>query len=116
MIMWFLLLVLFIIWFIFIDWWVLRNFDSLACDSSLPIAASASLRLLYSLLYSEHIKHIQVLDFLPLYSYKTMIVKKTENWLLIIFIWNQTVNVCGPGDTLNRKGARHMWIPYEFSK
>jgi hypothetical protein len=31
----------------------------------LPIVASASLRLLYSLLYSEHINHIQVLGFLP---------------------------------------------------
>jgi hypothetical protein len=31
---------------------------------SLPIVASASLRLLYSLLYSEHINHIQVLGFL----------------------------------------------------
>jgi hypothetical protein len=32
----------------------------------LPIVASASLRLLYSLLYSEHINHIQVLGFLLL--------------------------------------------------
>jgi hypothetical protein len=31
----------------------------------LPMVASASLRLLYSLLYSEHIKHFQVLGFLP---------------------------------------------------
>jgi hypothetical protein len=31
----------------------------------LPIVASASLRLLYLLLYSEHINHIQVLGFLP---------------------------------------------------
>jgi hypothetical protein len=31
----------------------------------LPIVASASLRLLYSLLYSEHINHIQVFCFLP---------------------------------------------------
>jgi hypothetical protein len=31
----------------------------------LPVVASASLRLLYSLLYSEHINHIQVLGFLP---------------------------------------------------
>jgi hypothetical protein len=30
-----------------------------------PILASASLRLLYLLLYSEHINHIQVLGFLP---------------------------------------------------
>jgi hypothetical protein len=35
---------------------------------SFPIVASASLRLLYSLLYSEHINHIQVLGFLP-FSY-----------------------------------------------
>jgi hypothetical protein len=33
--------------------------------SPLPIVASASLRLLYLLLYSEHINHIQVLGFLP---------------------------------------------------
>jgi hypothetical protein len=32
--------------------------------SHLPIVASTSLRLLYSLLYSVHIKHFQVLDFL----------------------------------------------------
>jgi hypothetical protein len=31
----------------------------------LPIVTSASLRLLYSLLYSGHIKHFQVLGFLP---------------------------------------------------
>jgi hypothetical protein len=33
--------------------------------SPLPIVASASLRLLYSLLYSEHINHTQVLGFFP---------------------------------------------------
>jgi hypothetical protein len=32
----------------------------------LPIVASASLRLLYSLHHSEHISHIQILGFLPL--------------------------------------------------
>jgi hypothetical protein len=31
----------------------------------LPIVALANLKLLYSLLYSEHINHIQVLGFLP---------------------------------------------------
>jgi hypothetical protein len=31
----------------------------------LPTVASDSLRLLYLLLYSEHINHIQVLGFLP---------------------------------------------------
>jgi hypothetical protein len=31
----------------------------------LPMVASASLRLLYSLLYSGHINHIQVLGFFP---------------------------------------------------
>jgi hypothetical protein len=36
--------------------------------SHLPIVALASLRLLYSLLYSEHINQIQVLGFLPLLS------------------------------------------------
>jgi hypothetical protein len=34
--------------------------------SPLPIVASADLGLLYSLLYSGHINHIQVFDFLPL--------------------------------------------------
>jgi hypothetical protein len=34
--------------------------------SPLPIVALASFRLLYSLLYSEHINHIQVFVFLPL--------------------------------------------------
>jgi hypothetical protein len=33
--------------------------------SHLPIVASASLRLLYSLLYIVYIKHFQVLGFLP---------------------------------------------------
>jgi hypothetical protein len=33
--------------------------------SHLPIVASASLRLLYLFLYSEHINHIQVFGFLP---------------------------------------------------
>jgi hypothetical protein len=33
--------------------------------SLLPIVAFASLKLLYLLLYSEHLNHIQVLDFLP---------------------------------------------------
>jgi hypothetical protein len=33
--------------------------------SPLHTVASASLRLLYSLLHSEHINHVQVLGFLP---------------------------------------------------
>jgi hypothetical protein len=38
---------------------------------SLPMVASASLRLLYSFLYSKHINHIQVLGFLPFpYSFR----------------------------------------------
>jgi hypothetical protein len=38
---------------------------SLLLPGLLPIVASVSVRLLYSLLYSEHINHIQVLGFLP---------------------------------------------------
>jgi hypothetical protein len=38
---------------------------SLLLAGPLPIVSSASLRLLYLLLYSEHIKHFQVLGFLP---------------------------------------------------
>jgi hypothetical protein len=34
-------------------------------SNPLPVVASVSLRLLYLLLYSEHINHIQVLGFLP---------------------------------------------------
>jgi hypothetical protein len=33
----------------------------------LPMVASASLRFLYSFLYSEHINHIQAFGFLPLH-------------------------------------------------
>jgi hypothetical protein len=43
----------------------LRQTSSLLPGSH-PIVASTSLRLFYLLLYSEHIKHIQVLGFLPL--------------------------------------------------
>jgi hypothetical protein len=39
--------------------------DLFILSSHLLIVALASLRLLYSLLYSEHINHIQVLGFLP---------------------------------------------------
>jgi hypothetical protein len=38
---------------------------SLLLPYPLPIVASASLRLLYLLVYSEHINHIQVLGFFP---------------------------------------------------
>jgi hypothetical protein len=38
---------------------------SLLLPVPLPIGASASLRLLYLLLYSEHINHIHALGFLP---------------------------------------------------
>jgi hypothetical protein len=38
---------------------------SLLFPGPLPIVASASLRLLYLLLYSKHINHIQILGFLP---------------------------------------------------
>jgi hypothetical protein len=38
---------------------------SLLLPSPLPIVASASLRLLSSFLYSEHITHIEVVGFLP---------------------------------------------------
>jgi hypothetical protein len=38
---------------------------SLLLPGPLPIVVSATLRLLYSLFYSEHINHIQVLGSLP---------------------------------------------------
>jgi hypothetical protein len=43
--------------------------DEPLLPSPLPIVVSVNLRLFYSLLYSEHINHVQVLGFLPfLYS------------------------------------------------
>jgi hypothetical protein len=45
----------------------------------LPIVASATLRLLYSLLYSEHINHIQVLDFLP-FPYSFHVPSSHSGW------------------------------------
>jgi hypothetical protein len=42
---------------------------TLLFPGSLPIVTSATLRLLYSLLYSEHIDHNQVLSFLPFPSF-----------------------------------------------
>jgi hypothetical protein len=44
---------------------VLLFHTSSLLPSPLPIVASVSLRLHHLLLYSEHINHIQVLDFLP---------------------------------------------------
>jgi hypothetical protein len=46
---------------------------------SLPIVASASLRLLYSNLYSEHINHIQVLGFLP-FPYSSRVHSPLSMW------------------------------------
>jgi hypothetical protein len=40
--------------------------------SPLPTVASVSLRLLYSLLYSGHINHFQVLGFLP-FPYSSLV-------------------------------------------
>jgi hypothetical protein len=47
----------------------------------LPIVASASLRLLYSLLYSEHINHIQILGFLP-FPYSSCACSPLSVWLM----------------------------------
>jgi hypothetical protein len=45
----------------------------------LSIVASANLRLLYLLLYSEHINHIQVLGFLPL-PYSSRVWSRLSVW------------------------------------
>jgi hypothetical protein len=45
----------------------------------LPIVASSSLRLLYSLLYSGHINHIQVLGFLP-FPYSSCVQSPLSVW------------------------------------
>jgi hypothetical protein len=45
----------------------------------LPIVASASLRLLYLLLYSEYIDHIQVLGFLP-FPYSSRVHSPLSVW------------------------------------
>jgi hypothetical protein len=47
----------------------------------LPIVASDSLRLLYSLLYSKHINHIQVLGFLP-FPYSSHVHSLLSVWLM----------------------------------
>jgi hypothetical protein len=47
--------------------------------SPLPIGASASLRLLYLLLYSEHINHTQVLGFLP-FPYSSRVCSPLTVW------------------------------------
>jgi hypothetical protein len=54
--------------------------------SPLPIVASASLRLLYSLLYSEHINHIQVLGFLP-FPY-------SSHAHSFLSVWPMSDNIC----------------------
>jgi hypothetical protein len=67
-----------------------------------PIVASASLRLLYSLLYSEHINHIQVLGLLP-FPYSSRAHSPLRVWPmsnnitvfvlgLIIHMWERTWN------------------------
>jgi hypothetical protein len=45
----------------------------------LPIGASVSLRLLYLLLYSEHINHIQILGFLP-FPYSSCVCSPLSVW------------------------------------
>jgi hypothetical protein len=45
----------------------------------LPIVASASLRLLYLLHYSEHINHIEVLGFLP-FPYSSPVGSPLSVW------------------------------------
>jgi hypothetical protein len=45
----------------------------------LSIVASASLRLLYSLLYSDHINHIQVLGFCPIF-YSSCVHSPLSAW------------------------------------
>jgi hypothetical protein len=47
--------------------------------SHLPIVASTSLRLLYSLLYGGHIKHFQVLGFLP-FPYSSHVWSPISVW------------------------------------
>jgi hypothetical protein len=48
---------------------------------SLPIVASANLRLLYSFLYSEHINHIQVSGFLS-FPYFSHACSPLSEWLM----------------------------------
>jgi hypothetical protein len=53
--------------------------------SHLPIVVSVSLRLLYSLLYSEHIKHFQVLGFLP-FPYSSCTRSPLSMWPMSAFV------------------------------
>jgi hypothetical protein len=52
---------------------------SLLLPGHLPIVASASLKLLYLLLYSEHMNHIQVLGFLP-FPYFSRVCSPLSVW------------------------------------
>jgi hypothetical protein len=54
-----------------------QNFSLL--PDPLPTVASASLRLLYSLLYSEHINHIQDFGFLP-FPYSSCVCSLLTVW------------------------------------
>jgi hypothetical protein len=71
----------------------------------LPIVTSASLRLLYSLLYSENINHFQVLGFLPFpYSscvHSPLSVSLMSNYITALF-WVYNLHMMG-----------NMWWPSE---
>jgi hypothetical protein len=63
----------------------------------LPIVASVSLRLLYWLLYSEHINHFQVLGFLPFpysshmcFPFSVLPTSNNIYFRFIICIWGRT--------------------------
>jgi hypothetical protein len=55
-------------------------------SSPLPIVASASLRLLYSLFYSKHINHVQVLGFLP-FLYSSCVHSSGSYFECLAFSW-----------------------------
>jgi hypothetical protein len=70
----------------------------------LPIVASASLRLLYSLLYREHINHTQVLGFLPL-PYSSHVVSPLSVWPMSN---NITAFILGLSSTCERQNTQFL--------
>jgi hypothetical protein len=58
----------------------------------LPIVASASLRLYYSLLYSEHTNHIQVLGFFS-FPISFSLVCDPRPIILLHLFWVYTLNI-----------------------
>jgi hypothetical protein len=88
--------------------------------SHLPIVASVSLRWLYSLLYSRHIKHFQVFGFLP---YSSCIRSSLSVWPMSNNLAAIGSTQPPPNKTKSRKQrleshspSKHCWFPLSTLK